>query len=162
MGLIVAGSLWYGNRGSVDILHSQVQKLEMTLIDEQLKYEELKVAHSELKTSFKESFEEIIKPDGTKIVKRITDSASDAKSSSSSNINRQQSSSSQKTVAQSAETTAISKDLDLRLDIGTNLSVGFSGYYRFMPPFSLGLGIEVDPKNPSVIKELRLGVGVRF
>ena len=32
----------------------------MTLIDEQLKYEELKVAHSELKTSFKESFEEML------------------------------------------------------------------------------------------------------
>lgn len=162
MGLIVCGALWYGNRGATDILTSRIQKLEMTLVEEQMQHDQLKTAHKQLKTTFKESFEEIIKPDGTKIVRRITDNTSDSKHSSSSESHLNQSKSSQTTAAQSAETKSVTKDLDLRLDFGTNLTVGLSGYYRFLPPFNLGLGIEIDPKNPSVIKELRLGIGIRF
>lgn len=162
MGLVVAGSLWYGTAGTADILEAQVQKLEMTLVEEQLAHEELKTAHKQLKASFKEDFEEITKPDGSKITRRITRNDVDSSEKNTSQSTTVTNHTAARTAGETSTTRSTTKDLDLRLDIGTDLSVGFGGYYRFMPPFSFGLGIEVDPKNPSVIKELRLGIGVRF
>jgi hypothetical protein len=162
MGLVVAGSLWYGTAGTADVLESQIQKLEMELVQEQYQHDQLRTAHKELKTSFKESFEEIIKPDGTKIVRRITDNNTESMSTNTQSSTTSSSKSAAKTAGETKITTSYRQDLDLRLDFSTRLEVGISGYYRVLPPFSVGAGIKLDPNNPNVIKELSLGIGIRL
>ena len=162
MGLMVMGSFWYGNRGAVDVYESTIQRLEMELTQEEYRHEQLKIAHKELKTSFNESFEEIIKPDGTKIVKRITSNDTESSSTSRSSSKEVGSKTTSRTAAETAVTRSETKDLTIQLHINSNLHFGFDSYYRVLPPFSVGLGITVDPDNPSIIQDLRLGIGIRL
>jgi len=162
MGLMVMGGFWYGNRGAADIYESTIQRLEMELTQEEYQHEQLKIAHKELKTSFNESFEEVIKPDGTKIVKRITSSDMESSSSTQSHSIEKNSKKTEKTVAETAVKKSQTKDLTIQIHTNTKLHLGFDSYYRVLPPFSVGFGLTIDPNNPSVIKDLRLGIGIRL
>ena len=162
MGLTMMGGFWYGNRGAVDVYKSQISRLETELVQEEYKYEKLRIAHKELKTSFNESFEEIIKPDGTKIVKRVTENDTSSLSSEAEGSRINQTSTKNKTAAETAVTSSETKDLSLNLHFSTQLRVGIDAYYRILPPFTLGIGVSSDIENPSLIKELRFGLGIRL
>lgn len=162
LGCVVAGIGVYSTTQSTDIYREQVTKLERKLIIAEYQHAELQTAHKELKTTFNESFEEITKPDGTKVVRRITNNTSDSVANSSSQSTTNQTIRSEQTAAQTAVRESISKDLNLSLSIDTDLDVHIGGGYRVMPPFSIVGGVEIDPQNPSVIKGLRLGIGIRL
>jgi len=162
MGLIVAGSLWYGNRGAADLLKSEITKLEARLAQEEYAHNQLKTTHKELKTSFNESFEEIIKPDGTKIVRKITKNDTDSVSSSTDSSSETSSKTNKTTIAETSKIETETKDLDIRLDYSTRLELGLHGYYRILPPFNMGVSVKFDPKNPNVINELAVGIGIRL
>ena len=162
LGCVVAGIGVYSTTQSTDIYREQVTKLERKLIIAEYNHEELATAHKALKTTFNESFKEVISPDGTKTITRITNNTSDSVANSSSQSTTNQTTSTETTAAQTAVRESISKDLNLSLSVDTDLDVHIGGGYRVFPPFSIEAGIEIDPNNPSVIKGLRLGIGVRL
>jgi hypothetical protein len=133
------------------------------LVIAEYEHDNLKTAHKELKTAFSEDYEEIIKPDGTKVVRRITKNTSDSVADSrSQSTTKQTIRSSEETAAYTAVRESISKDLNLNLSVDSDLDVHLGAGYRVFPPFSVEVGIEVNPQNPSVIKGIRLGIGIRL
>ena len=161
-GLVISAFGVYSMSSSGDIYREQITKLERKLIIAEYEHDELKTAHKELKTTFNESFEEISKPDGTKIVRRITNNTSDSVADSSSQSTTKQTLRSETTAAQTAVRESISKDLNVTLSVDTDLDVHIGAGYRVFPPYSIEAGIEIDPQNPNVIKGLRLGIGIRL
>ena len=162
LGCLISVAGVYSMRQSSDIYKEQVTKLERKLIIAEYNHEELATAHKALKTTFNESFKEVISPDGTKTITRITNNTSDSVANSSSQSTTNLSQSTETTAAHTAVRESISKDLNLSLSLDTDLDVHIGAGYRVFPPFSIEAGIEIDPNNPSVIKGLRLGIGVRL
>jgi len=162
LGCVVAGIGVYSTTQSTDIYKEQVTKLERKLIIAEYNHEELSTAHKALKTTFNESFKEVISPDGTKTITRITNNTSDSVSSETADSTTTLSQSTETTAAQTAVRESISKDLNLTLSLDTDLDVHIGAGYRVLPPFSVELGVEIDPYNPNVIKGLRLGIGIRL
>jgi BRCT domain type II-containing protein len=162
LGCVVAVVGVYSATQSTDIYKEQITKLERKLVIAEYEHDNLKTAHKELKTAFSEDYEEIIKPDGTKVVRRITKNTSDSVADSRSQSTTKQTIRSEETAAYTAVRESISKDLNLNLSVDSDLDVHLGAGYRVFPPFSVEVGIEVNPQNPSVIKGIRLGIGIRL
>ena len=160
VGFVMGGAISYFSFSTADIYKEQITKLEHKLAEEEYAHNSLKTEHKELQTSFNESFEEIIKPDGTKIVKRITNKKDRTTSSTLDASEEYARSKSESTAGETVARESIRKDLTLNLSIDTELDLGVSMQYKLLPPFNFGIGIEVDGKNPSNIKQLELGIGV--
>lgn len=162
LGCLISVAGVYSMRQSSDIYKEQVTKLERKLIIAEYQHAELQTAHKELKTTFNESFEEITKPDGTKVVRRITNNTSDSVANSSSQSTTNQTIRSEQTAAQTAVTSRERKGISLDLGLDTGLDLHFTAGYQIAPPFVLGIGIEVNPNNINVIKGLQLNIGIRL
>jgi len=161
-GILIAGVLVYSFGQTSDIYKETITKLERKLVIAEYEHNNLKTAHKELKTAFSEDYEEITKPDGTKVVRRITKNTSDSVADSSNQSTTKQTIRTEQTAAQTAVRESIRKDLNITLSLDTDLDVHIGAGYRVFPPYSIEAGIEVDPQNPNVIKGLRLGIGIRL
>jgi len=161
-GILIAGVLVYSFGQTSDIYKETITKLERKLVIAEYEHDNLKTAHKELKTTFNESFEEITKPDGTKVVRRITNNTSDSVADSSSQSTTKQTIRTEQTAAHTAVTSKTRKGISLDLGLDTDLDLHFTAGYQILPPFTMGIGIEVNPNNPNVIKGLQLNLGIRL